>query len=343
MLVPALFVAATAQAQSQNQYEVVVFVPPKHATPEEKAWAIQHGVEISENLDFSRLREIELPQTKRLSKMTLARLLLPEQLSQKYDRILYLDSDIVIQAEVERIFSLNTDDFALAAVPAARFWLNSSQIAHFRALGMSEPFRYFNSGVLYIDVDKWNRREVGQRALDFTKRNPRLCILPDEDALNAVLDGQIAELSPIWNMRARAWCHRRVRLSAQPVIVHYDGPNKPWRRFGHGQRLFEFERTYRLYKEFLVNSPWPHWLDDRWTVKDFRHNLAYEIGLWTGWLCGKEAPLRRLREERAYANGFLKYMAENRFTDIDQGIVERKGNRLQLAVRNCSNTSLELS
>src|SRR6185295_14703289 len=98
-----------------------------------------------------------------------------------------------------------------------------------------------NSGVLYIDVQKWNREDIGRRALEFIRRNPSLCILPDEDALNAILDGRIAELSPLWNMRARAWSHRRVRSAFCPVIVHYDGPNKPWKRFGEGRRPLQTE------------------------------------------------------------------------------------------------------
>ena len=166
---------------------------------------------------------------------------------------------------------------------------------------MSEPFRYFNSGVLYIDVAKWNRAAIGRRALDFIRRNPSLCIWPDEDALNAVLDGEVAELSPLWNMRARAWFHRRVRAAAEPVIVHYDGPNKPGQCFGKGRRLFHGQQAYRSYQHFLVQTPWSDWLEDQWTMADLRAGLAYEIGLWTGWIRGRETPLRRLRDERADA------------------------------------------
>jgi lipopolysaccharide biosynthesis glycosyltransferase len=338
MLVPALFVAETARSylgRSLNAYDVIVFVGPDDVKPQEETWAKQRGIEISPSLDFSSLSDMRSP-LKRLTNATLARLLLPEQLSGRYDRILYLDADVMIQDDVGRIYSLDMGGFALAAVPAARYWIGPSAlqqetVAHFRALGMSEPFRYFNSGVLYIDVEKWNRDEIGRRALNFIGRNPSLCIWPDEDALNAVLDGKIAELSPLWNMRARSWVHRRVRSAANPVIVHYDGPNKPWQRFGKGRRLFQFERAYRSYKKFLLNSPWPGWLDDKWTSEDVRDGLAHEMGLWTAWIGGREAPFRRLREERAYAKAFLRYSAESPFVDVDQGIVKRTGSRLHLA------------
>jgi lipopolysaccharide biosynthesis glycosyltransferase len=338
MLAPALFVARTAQSRphrSSNNYDVIVFTGPGDATAEDKAWAKQQGVAISDSLELSSFSDIRSP-LKRLSNATLARLLLPEQLSERYDRILYLDADVIIAGDVGSIFSLDTGKYALAAVPAARFWAGSAAertetIAHFRSLGLSEPYRYFNSGVLYIDVAKWNRAAIGRRALEFIRRNPSVCIWPDEDALNAVLDGAVAELSPLWNMRARAWCHRRVRAAAAPVIVHYDGPSKPWQRFGKGRRLFHGRRAYRSYQRFVVETPWPGWLDDQWTAKDLRAGLAHEIGLWIGWMSGREAPLRRLRDERAYAEAFLTYCFASRFADIDQGIVERTGTLMRLA------------
>jgi lipopolysaccharide biosynthesis glycosyltransferase len=338
MLVPALFVAWTAQCKlvgSSAKYDVIVFTGRGEATGEDKAWALRHGVTISDSLELSDVPAIRTP-LKRLTSATLARLLLPEQLSERYDRILYLDADVTIEGDVGSIFSLDTGEHALGAVPAARFWTGSiasrkETVDHFRSLGLSEPFRYFNSGVLYIDVAKWNRDALGRQALDFIRRNPSVCIWPDEDALNAVLDGAVAELSPLWNMRARAWFHRRVRAAAEPVIVHYDGPSKPWQRFGNGRRLLHGRQAYRSYRRFLVQTPWPDWLEDQWTMTDLRAGLAHEVGLWTSWISGRETPLRRLRDERAYAEAFLTYIFAHRFADIDQGIVERTGKRLRLA------------
>ena len=170
-----------------------------------------------------------------------------------------------------------------------------------------------------------------------------LCILPDEDALNAILDGRIAELSPLWNMRARAWSHRRVRSAFCPVIVHYDGPNKPWKRFGEGRRPLQTEGAYRSYQRFLVELPWPEWLDDKWTLGDLGAGLAHEAGLWTNWLWGKEAPFERLRDERAYADAFMKYGTLTLFADKAGGIVEHVGGRLQLARRPVQASSLGMS
>jgi lipopolysaccharide biosynthesis glycosyltransferase len=318
MLAPALFVACATRKGSHRSeaFDVIVFVGPDDAEPGDRTWAAERGIEISDGLDLSQIADIPLQQA-RLSTMTLARLLLPEHLAGRYDRILYLDADVIVEGDVGRAFALDTGPSVLAAVPAGRFWEGSmarrdASLSHFRALGMTEPFRYFNYGVLCIDVDKWNREDVGERSLDFLRRSPGLCILPDEDALNAVLDGRVAELSPIWNMRARAWADREVRSYARPVIIHFDGPFKPWHETARtGQP--EFARIYRAYQRFLANSPWPDWLSEA--------SFPFD---------GTDASFSA-QDNRAYADAFIRFSSEHAFADVGQGIVVRDKGRMQLA------------
>src|SRR5690606_29239989 len=130
-------------------------------------------------------------------------------LAGRYDRLLYLDCDLTIHGDVGALFSLDMSGYSLAAVPAGRISAGiepsrlAAQLRHFGALGMTPPYRYFNAGVLLIDVVTWNRRGIGELALSFIRENPELCELPDEDALNAVLDGDFMELSPVWNIEPR--------------------------------------------------------------------------------------------------------------------------------------------
>jgi lipopolysaccharide biosynthesis glycosyltransferase len=337
MLVPGLFAATGARARlgTGAAADVVIMVPPATLAPAERVWIEARGIRIEDGLDLSPLAGLRSPQ-ERLTAMTMARLLLPEHFAGRYDRLLYLDADTAVLEDPARIFALDTGPFALAATPSGRFWLHRDEqreawIAHFRRLGMTEPYRFFNSGVLLIDVAKWMDARIGERAFDFLRAHMDICILPDEDALNAVLDGAIAEVSPLWNMRAKIWAGREVRRRLQPVILHYDGPNKPWKRFGAGQRLWRFERDYRAYVRFAARSPWPDWPSRQWTGAMLRDALAQEWSLATAWLRDREAPMRRLQHERDFERAFLRYAAEAAFTDVAQGLVERAGGGLRLA------------
>ena len=336
MLVPALFVADAARSRlstSSNSYDVLVFSPRSEVTDVHARWMQDRGIIWRDDMDLSRLSGVERFSS-HLTAATLMKLLLAQHLSDQYDKLLYLDCDLTLHGDIGRIFSLDTGAHEIAAVPAARILVALTErrrretLDHFRALGMTEPYRFFNSGVLYIDVAKWNRSELGDRALAYIKQNPELCALPDEDALNAILDGGIAELTPIWNMNPR----RRGRTAhdiARPVIIHYAGHDKPWRRYGRRKRLFPDRTAYRLYEEFLKNTPWPGWLDEQWGAKDLFASAAWELKRLSRRLRGKLDEPTAARQEAAL-EAFRTYCAEGSFADVEQGLVERVDGVLRL-------------
>lgn len=338
MLMPALFVADSVRSRlpaSANRYDVIVFSPPSDVTEVHRRWMHERGIILRDDMDMARLSGVK-QFSGRLSAATLMKLALAEHLAGQYDKLLYLDCDLTIHGDVGRIFSLDTGSFAIAAVPAGRILIELSEkrrretLDHFRALGMTEPYRYFNSGVLYIDVEKWNRARLGERALAYIGRNPELCVLADEDALNALLNGNIAELTPIWNARRPYRRSYDARPFVRPVIIHYSGPDKPWRRYGYGKRLFPDRSAYRLYEVFLENTPWPGWLDDQWSARDLWGSIRWEFKRISRRLRGKlDEPSRAQR--KAQRDASRRYCAEENFVDVEQGLVERADGMLRLA------------
>jgi lipopolysaccharide biosynthesis glycosyltransferase len=338
MLIPALFVADAAkayQSTSSHKFDVIVFTEPADVNEGHRAWMRERGIIHCDDMDVSDLRAGVVLQ-KRLTAATLMKLRLAEYLAGRYDKIFYLDADVTIHDDVSNIFSLDTGEFALAAVPSGRrwpSWLAAERlkfIEHVRALGMTEPYGFVNSGVLFIDVEKWNRDEIGPRTLSFIRRNAELCYLPDEHGLNAVLDGRVTELSPLWNLAPSFWHSSTLRGAMSPVIIHYTGSDKPWKKFGYAKRLFYHRDAFRLYETFLEGSPWPNWLDDQWTYRDLHDNLVYELRLITRRLRRKPSLPPTRRQRRLNDEDFWRYCQETRFADLDQGIIVRDGAQLRL-------------
>lgn len=335
MLVPALFVADQARrrlAASANRYDVLLFSPPSEVTEVHRQWMADRGILFRDDLDMSALTEAKR-FSGRLTVATLMKLSLARHLADRYDRLLYLDSDVTLHDDVGRIFSLDTGEHPLAAVPSGRSLALLSErkkretLAHFAALGMTPPYRYFNSGVLYIDVAKWNRAELDRRALEFIRANPELCRLPDEDALNAILDGGIAELSTVWNMAPSGTPGQPDTRS--PVILHHMGEDKPWRRYGRRKRLFPDRSAYRLYEEFVKDTPWPDWLDRQWSARDVWLSVGWELKRFGRRLRGRlDEPSAAQR--RAHRKEVDAFHAETSFADVEQGLVERIDGRLRL-------------
>lgn len=340
MLIPALFVADAVKSHSKstdNSFDTIIFTEPSEVTAVHRNWMEQRGILLCEDMDMSRMFGVGTFM-ERLSPATLMRLLLPEHLSGRYDKILYLDCDLTIHDDVGAIFSLDTAPFVLAAVPSGRILVDLSEKQrkdfkdHCQSLGMSMPYRFFNAGVLYIDVERWNNQKLGERTLEYIRQNPDLCFLPDEHALNAVLDGNIAELSPLWNKRpATRWLKVKMDVS-RPVIVHYAGSEKPWRRFVYGKPLlFPDLQAYYLYKDFLNNSPWPRWLGEQWGWHDLYMNVRGEVGRILRWLRLRgEWGEPSAKQRQAYIKEVIRYYAEEKFADVEQGIVIRENGKFRL-------------
>ena len=330
MIIPALFVADAVRSYSKtsdNTFDIIIFAEPSEVTDVQRQWMEKRGILLCDDMDMSRMRGVGKFQ-ERLSPATLMKLLLAEHLAGRYDKILYLDCDLTIHGDVAAIFSMDTAPFALAAVPSGRVMIELSERQRkefedqFRNLGMTKPYRFFNSGVLYIDVNRWNNEKIGSRALDFIRQNPDLCTLVDEHALNAILDGNIAQLSPVWNMRPPPRWRRGKFNIGQPVIIHYTGDDKPWRRFVYNKGMFPDLSAYRLYEDFLRDSPWPGWLSEQWGRRDLYLNIRWEIGRILrklGLRGGLEEPSDA--QIRAHIEAVRRYCVQERFADVEQGIV----------------------
>jgi len=333
MLIPAFFVADSVRKTSAcrgSSFDVIVFAPSEDLTETHRQWAAGRGIELCDDLDVSPLLDIKILK-RRFSTATLMRLLVPDHLAGRYQKILQLDADLTIHGDVSVLFKLEMNDFAIAAVPG-RIWTGVSDEGrdwwweHFKSLGMTSPKHYFNAGVMLIDVENWRRDNLASRALDFIRQNQAICAYPDEDALNALLDGNLLELSPIWNTRpSRSF---GLGSAVRPVIVHYAGPLKPWKRFARRKRLFDGIEAYRLYQEFVRETPWPHWLKEHWTGRDFLACLRHEArSILEGLRSDKElAEKRRLFEVEQ-----RQCYAEAKFADVQQAVAVNDNGILRLA------------
>ena len=188
-------------------------------------------------------------------KTTLARLALHEVLPGHYENIVYLDGDIQITGSIAGLVRHRVKDGFIAAGRDG-IWLCKGDIGSFwpekttymANLGITDAVDYFNAGVLAFRMDTW--REMAPKALDFFRRNPKLCQYHDQSALNAVFAGRVERLSPLYNF-VSLYGELEISEELQPRIIHFTGGNKPWNYAGppwHGRFL-------DVYRAFLERNP----------------------------------------------------------------------------------------
>ncbi|MBQ9462794.1 MAG: glycosyltransferase family 8 protein [Bacteroidales bacterium] len=164
------------------------------------------------------------------------RLLLPELLPE-YDKIVYVDCDVVIRQDIGKLYrETELGNNWVGAVYEAAI---EGQAERFRALGC-DPARYFNSGFLLMNLELMRKERVSAKLLEAC-RVPYL-EFPDQDALNQVCQDRVLPLSPIYNSirtffipRYKADFVRQYNEELWDRVqkegtIHYTG-GKPWNIF----------------------------------------------------------------------------------------------------------------
>lgn len=168
------------------------------------------------------------PHQSRHGAETFLRLLLPGMLAADYDRLLYLDSDIWHGGGgIDRLMAADLGGAVLAAVRDNTQWRTPTRHApEFRSLGRPAR-RYLNAGVLLVDTAAWVAAGMEARLVGLWRESGAAMMRHDQSLLNIALDGQWAELSPVWNWQW-TWSSRHFADLVQPRLVHFIGRRKPW-------------------------------------------------------------------------------------------------------------------
>jgi lipopolysaccharide biosynthesis glycosyltransferase/glycosyltransferase involved in cell wall biosynthesis len=171
------------------------------------------------------------------------RLALPE-LIQDQQKLIYLDSDIVVEANIRELWDSELKGNLVGGV-AERDALQAPLQAHINVQG--DP--YINSGVLVIDLEQWRQQEIGKKCVDWIQKNPQTATMMDQDAINVVCHGRKRFINQKWNLNP---IHGppEITLQAYPErIIHFAGPIKPWHAW-YSQLLID------KFYHYLSMTPW---------------------------------------------------------------------------------------
>lgn len=160
-------------------------------------------------------------------------------LFESFDRILYLDSDIIVRDDLSELFRTDLEGRYAAAVSDPIAMLRD----HYESRRVHRK-RYFNSGVMLLNLKKMREDDMTNVLLEEKKRDNRNDFM-DQDVLNVAFNDLTVSLSPRYN-----WMEGNIRkngirtsdladlygisqgqmrfLAFNPVIEHLSNYNKPW-------------------------------------------------------------------------------------------------------------------
>jgi lipopolysaccharide biosynthesis glycosyltransferase len=217
-------------------------------------------------------------------------LLIGDVLGADVSRVLFLDADLLVLDDVARLWGVDLDGRVVGAVEdgAVAGCAARRGVEGWRTLGIPADQRYFNCGVLLVDLDAWRAQRVADRALARLGAATVRAPLYHQEALNAVLWDAWRPLDARWNRLAAIAGRRHDTAVARPLrtgIVHFAGRLKPWLMPVGGP----FEAPYRRQLAALgLTRPAPSLHRRLLSAYDrLLRDLAYpaETALWErGWI-----------------------------------------------------------
>ena len=205
------------------------------------------------------------------SKETYYRLVLPELLP-NYDKVLYLDSDMIAMDDVAKIYDEDIDGYLLAACHDAdtaglyNGYRKDKKEYTDKILKLKEPYQYFQAGVLLLNLKEFRKRYTTKQVLDFAVSEKWQLL--DQDILNKLCEGAVKYIDMSWNVMvdfagirinqiialAPRWLNEMYQEARKnPKIIHYAGPQKPWfePEMDFGMQFWECARGTAYYEIML--------------------------------------------------------------------------------------------
>ena len=156
------------------------------------------------------------------------------------DRILYLDSDIVVKSKFLEIFSTDLSGCYLAA--SYEFWKYLKDLIY-KPSNLKKDDFFFNSGVMLFNLKRMRDDSISEKLWDY-KLNCAKTKLMDQESFNEVCKGFVKPLSIEWNLNPcfledeyiylinkvyKSKFESADNLYESANVIHYVGKaDKPW-------------------------------------------------------------------------------------------------------------------
>ena len=185
----------------------------------EREWVSIDFVDISSEVDRIKSR---LKNVYHFSVVTYYRLFIASIFPQ-YDKVIYLDCDLVVLGDISKLYNTELGDNILGAAPE-EYVRNTDEFRTYArvALGV-DPDGYMNAGVLLMNLAEFRKNKIEEKFIELITNYDFDLLDPDQAYLNYLCLGKIHVLPNGWNKEPMP-----LPCEGEKNIVHYALYKKPW-------------------------------------------------------------------------------------------------------------------
>jgi lipopolysaccharide biosynthesis glycosyltransferase len=191
----------------------------------------------------------------------------------EFSHLVYFDADTRVRASLAPLLAVDLAGRPAGAVHDFIYYLTGNIRRRRRDLFLADDAPYLQSGVMVFDWPATLADQTLPRARRFLRAHPERCReAPDQDALNAALEGQWTPIDPRWNLHET---YLRFRGGHTPFIEHYTS-SKPWssnrpREWREAARWYRRELATTTWNDFVAPQSFVDALHVRWEFLRFRY------------------------------------------------------------------------
>ena len=169
----------------------------------------------------------------------------------QYDKVIYLDCDLVVLGDVSELYHIDLTDNILGACPE-EFVQNTKEFREYAkyALGV-DPDRYVNAGVLLMNLAEFRKNSIEERFIRLITEHDFDLLDPDQAYLNYLCYNKIHILPNGWNKEPMP-----IACEGEKNIVHYALYKKPWQYDDvvDGEYFWSYAQKSHFYEQILLNK-----------------------------------------------------------------------------------------
>lgn len=168
----------------------------------------------------------------------------------EYDKIIYLDCDLVVLGDISKLYQIDLGDNILGACPE-QYVQNTAEFRRYAQIALGiDPDQYINAGVLVINLAEYRKKRIEEKFIEMITRHDFDLLDPDQAYLNYLCQNQILMLPSGWNKEPTL-----LPCEGEKNIVHYALYKKPWQYDDviDGEFFWHYAEKSPFYPQILQN------------------------------------------------------------------------------------------
>lgn len=169
----------------------------------------------------------------------------------QYDKIVYLDCDLVVLGDISELYNTDIEKNILGAAPE-QFVQNTAEFRDYAEIALGvDPDKYVNAGVLLINLKEFRNNKIEEKFIKLITEYDFDLLDPDQAFLNYLCQDKIYTLPNGWNKEPT-----KLTCEGEKNIVHYALYKKPWQYDDviDGEYFWNYAKKSPFYLQILENK-----------------------------------------------------------------------------------------